>query len=269
MKETLLSRGDMESGLAILGRRGVRFIDKVGGVFILFGQFVVSLKDVWRSLHLIVEQIYSLGVRSLPLIIIISIFVGAVSAWQAAYQFQFIGAPLRYIGQSVGKAIVIELAPVLSSLVFAGRVGAGITAELGTMRVTEQIDALESMGISPVRYLVMPRVLACTLMVPFLVMISEFIAIMGGLGISIMGVDISSETFLGGFRSSFLLQDFINGLIKAAVFGLAIGLVGCYEGFQTRGGAAGVGKATTSSVVISSVLVLIFDFIFTIILFRI
>ena len=151
----------MELGFHALGRHGVRFISHVGGIFVLLGRFFASLRQTHRSIGLIFEQLYSLGVKSLPLIVIISIFVGAVSAWQAAYQFKFIGAPVRLLGQAVGKAVVIELAPVLSAIVFAGRVGAGIAAELGTMKVTEQIDALESMGINPVRYLVMPRVIAC------------------------------------------------------------------------------------------------------------
>ncbi len=259
----------MESGLAIIGRRGVSFITKVGGIFVLLGQFAISLKDIHRSVGLILEQLYVLGIKSLPVIVIIAVFVGAVSAWQAAYQFKFIGAPLRYLGQAVGKAVVIELAPVLSAIVFAGRVGAGVTAELGTMKVTEQIDALETMGINPIRYLVMPRMLACIFMVPFLVIFANFVAIMGGLVVSIIGVDISSETFLNGFRNSFQISDFINGLIKAAVFGLCIGVVGCYEGFNTRGGAQGVGLATTNAVVLSTVLILIFNFVFAVLLFRI
>jgi phospholipid/cholesterol/gamma-HCH transport system permease protein len=259
----------MKTGLAVIGHQGVRFISKLGGISLTLGRFVYSLRGFHRSLGVFVEQLYVLGVRSLPLIGIIAIFVGAVSAWQAAYQFKFIGAPLRYLGQAVGKAVVIELAPVLSAIVFAGRVGAGIAAELGTMKVTEQIDALEAMGIDPVRYLIQPRILACLFMVPFLVVFANFIAIMGGLVISVIGVNISVEMFLNGFRDSFKLQDFINGLIKAGVFGLLIGTVGCHEGFSTRGGAQGVGLATTSSVVISSVLVLIFNFIFAVILFRI
>ncbi|UCD63588.1 MAG: ABC transporter permease [Candidatus Zixiibacteriota bacterium] len=259
----------MANGLLELGRHGVSFVRTIGGIFILLGRLIASLKELHRSLGLFVEQLYVLGVRSLPLIVIISIFVGAVSAWQAAYQFKFIGAPLRFLGQAVGKAVVIELAPVLSAIVFAGRVGAGITAEMGTMKVTEQIDALESMGISPVRYLVLPRVLACLFMVPFLVIFANFVAIVGALVVSIIGVQISSETFLYGFRDSFQLSDFVNGLIKAAVFGFIIGLVGCYQGFNTYGGAQGVGRATTASVVISTVLILIFNFVFAVILFRI
>jgi len=259
----------MQFGLETIGRRGVNFVRITGGLFVLLGRVIVSLKQVHKSVGLILEQVYVLGVKSLPLIIIISIFVGAVSAWQAAYQFKFIGAPLRLLGHAVGKAVVIELAPVLSAIVFAGRVGAGVAAELGTMKVTEQIDALESMGINPVRYLVMPRVIACTFMVPFLVVFANFIAIMGGLIVSVIGVDVSSETFLNGFKDSFQLKDFINGLIKAAVFGLSIGLVGCYQGFAASGGAQGVGRATTTSVVISSVLILIFNFLFAVLLFRV
>jgi len=256
-------------GVMTLGRRGVNLITRLGGICVMLGRFIVSLKDIFRSGRLIFEQLYAIGVQSLPLIIVIAIFVGAVAAWQAAYQFKFIGAPLRYLGQAVGKAVVIELAPVLSALVFAGRVGAGIAAELGTMRVTEQIDALEAMGINPMRYLMMPRVLACLIMVPLLVVFSNFIAILGGLTVAVIGVDVSSETFLEGFKSSFQVTDFINGLIKAAMFGLVIGLVGCYEGFNTKGGAQGVGLATTTSVVISSVLILILNFVFAIMLFRI
>ncbi len=259
----------MELGLSVIGRRGVSFISTLGGLCVMLGKFVISLKSIPRSIKIIFQQLYVIGVRSLPLVIVISVFVGAVAAWQAAYQFKFIGAPLRLLGHAVGKAVVIELSPVLSGLVVAGRVGAGITAELGTMRVTEQIDALDSMGISPIRYLVMPRMLACVLMMPLLVFFSNVIAILGGLVICVLGVDVSSETFLNGFQSSFNISDFINGLIKAAVFGLLIGLVGCYEGFRAGGGAQGVGQATTNSVVISCVLILVFNLIFAMLMFRI
>ena len=254
--------------LTLLGRRGVEIVSHMGGISMMLGRFLISLKDLYRTLGLLVEQLYYLGVRSLPVVLIISIFVGAVSSWQAAYQFKFIGAPLRYLGQAVGKAVVIELAPVLSAVVLAGRIGAGVTAELGTMRVTEQIDALEAMGINPIRYLVLPRIIACTLMVPFLVIFANAIAIGGGLLVTVVGVDVSAETFLIGFKSTFKLQDFINGEIKAAVFGFTIGLIGCYEGFNAGGGAQGVGHATTNAVVISMVLILIFNFLFAVLLFR-
>lgn len=256
-------------GLITVGRRGITVVSWIGGISILTGRFIYHLKDIPRSIRVLFEQFYAIGVMSLPLIVVIAIFVGAVSAWQAAYQFKFIGAPLRYLGQAVGKAVIMELGPVLSALVIAGRVGAGITAELGTMKVTEQIDALDSMGISPNRYLMMPRVLACMLMMPLLVIFADFIAIMGGLIVAVLGVDVSTETYLNGFRSSFQFIDLVNGLVKAWVFGSIIGLVACYEGFRAKGGAEGVGEATTQSVVISMVLVLVFNFIFAVLLFRI
>lgn len=234
----------------------------------MFGRFLANLRFLVRTHNQIIEQLYVIGVQSLPLVLVIAAFVGAVAAWQAAYQFKFIGAPLRLLGQAVGKAVVIELAPVLSSLVIAGRVGAGIAAELGTMKVTEQIDALEAMGIDPNRYLIMPRVLACMFMVPLLVVFANFVAILGGLVIAMIGVDLAAETFLKGFKDSFKFSDFSNGLIKATVFGLVIGIVGCYKGTHASGGAEGVGVATTSSVVISSVMILILNFVFAVILFR-
>jgi phospholipid/cholesterol/gamma-HCH transport system permease protein len=251
----------MESGVQSIGRAGINIVSRLGGIGVLFLRFLLSLKDIPRSFGLIVSQLYFVGVRSLPLIVVVSIFVGAVATWQAAYQFKF-------LGHAVGKAVVMELAPVLSALVYAGRVGAGIAAELGTMKVTEQIDALESMGISPVRYLVMPRVVACSFMVPMLVVFANFVAIMGGLVVSITGVDISSETFLNGFRDSFQVSDFMAGMTKAFVFGVLIGVVGCYEGMQAQQGAEGVGHATTNSVVISSVGILVLNFAFAVLLFR-
>lgn len=217
----------------------------------------------------IFEQSFFIGNKSLPLIIITSIFVGAVSAWQAAYQFHFIGAPLRYLGAAVGKAVVIELAPVLTALVVAGRVGAGIAAELGTMKVTEQIDALESMAISPIRYLVMPRFFASVVMIPLLTIFANAVAIVGALLVSILFVDISYETFLSGVKNSFTLSDMFSGLIKSAVFGAIIGIVGCHEGYHAEGGARGVGKATTEAVVIAAVMILVADYIIATILFKV
>jgi phospholipid/cholesterol/gamma-HCH transport system permease protein len=259
----------MQTGLPIIGRRAISFVSHLGSTFLLFFKAIYYFKAIPRSIGLIVDQCYMIGNRSVPLITITSIFVGAVSAWQAAYQFKFIGAPLRYLGSAVGKAIVIELAPVLTALVVAGRVGAGIAAELGTMRVTEQIDAVDSMGISPIRYLVMPRFLSATAMLPLLTIFSNFVAVAGALLVSMLFVDISYETFLYGVRNSFSLSDMAAGLVKAGVFGAIIGLVGCHEGFYASGGARGVGKATTQAVVIAAVMILVADYIIATVMFRV
>lgn len=259
----------MDNGFLLVGRRAINFISRLGSTFMLLVKSIYHFKSIPRSLGVITEQCFMIGNKSLPLVVTISIFIGAVSAWQAAYQFKFIGAPLRYLGAAVGKAIVIELAPVLTALVIAGRVGAGIAAELGTMRVTEQIDALESMAISPVRYLVMPRFLSSTLMIPLLTIFANFVAIFGALAVSVLFVDISYETFLTGVKNSFQFSDMISGLIKSAVFGAIIGIVGCHEGYHAEGGARGVGKATTEAVVISAVMILVADYIIATILFRV
>lgn len=259
----------MRNGFLLIGRRTLNFVGRIGSTFILLGKSLYYFKSIPSSLGLLADQLFQIGNKSIPLIAITSVFVGAVSAWQAAYQFEFIGAPLRYLGAAVGKAVVIELAPVLTALVVAGRVGAGIAAELGTMRVTEQIDAIDSMGISPVRYLVMPRFAACLIMLPILVLFSDFIAIAGGLLVSVLFVDISYETFLNGVKDSLKMSDVIAGLTKAAVFGAVIGLVGSHEGFNASGGARGVGRSTTEAVVIAAVLILISDYIIAVLLFRV
>jgi len=256
--------------VAGLGRMALDFFAHVGGLFLLGLQLFRCLPpatDGVRSMRLTVEQMLFMGVNSLPLIGLVSVFTGSVAAWQAAYQFENF-VPMRYLGTAVGKAITIELAPVLTALVVAGRVGASIAAELGTMRVTEQIDALEVMAINPVRYLVLPRVVSGVIMMPILVIFANVIAILGALVVSVYIVNISAEMFLNGVKRYLYLSDIIAGLTKAAIFGLIISFIGCYQGFVTTGGAAGVGKSTTRAVVISSVLILISDFLIATVMFR-
>jgi phospholipid/cholesterol/gamma-HCH transport system permease protein len=251
-----------------VGRRWVAFFQYVGGLVLLTGQIVRALPRAWASRRLVLAQMFTVGVQSLPLVVLVSVFTGAVSTWQAAYQFQGY-LPMRYLGGAVGKAILLELGPVLTALVMAGRVGAAMAAELGTMRVTEQVDALEVMGIDPVRYLVMPRVVSGVIMMPVLVLFANFVAILGALAVAIFFVNISSDLFLNGFKLLFRTNDLWAGLVKALTFGLIIALVGCYQGFTTRGGAEGVGRATTGAVVVASVLILISNYLIATVLFRI
>ncbi len=219
-----------------------------------------------KNPYLTSEQMLFMGVNSLPLVIFTSVFTGAVSAVQASYQFQnFI--PMRYLGTAVGKAVIIELGPVLTALVVAGRVGASIAAELGTMRVTEQIDALETMALDPVRYLVVPRFLAGIIMLPILTIIADLVAILGGLAVAVWFLDLTTYTFLNGVRLFFDLQDLFAGLVKSIVFGAIIALIGCFQGFRTLGGAEGVGFSTTRAVVVSSILILLSDYIIASIIF--
>jgi phospholipid/cholesterol/gamma-HCH transport system permease protein len=254
--------------LSHIGRRSLGFLTELGALVILSLRFLAALPKVFTSGRLVLQQMLAMGVRSLPLVLLTSAFTGAVSAWQAAYQFQNY-VPMRYLGTAVGKAVVIELAPVLTALVVAGRVGASIAAEIGTMRVTEQIDALEVMGIDPARYLIMPRVVSGIIMLPILVMFANVIAILGALIVAVTMVHLSSETFLNGLRMFLSMSDVLAGLTKAAIFGVIISMIGCFHGFNARGGAEGVGRATTGAVVTASVLILVSDYFVATVLFRV
>lgn len=245
--------------LAFLKRKIVGFVSQVGELAMLIWRLVRVLPLMVKNPHLTTEQMTFMGVNSLPLIILTSIFTGAVSSVQAAYQFRGI-VPMRYLGTTVGKAVVIELGPVLTALVVAGRVGASIAAELGTMKVTEQIDALETMALDPVRYLVMPRFLAGITMLPVLTIFADFVAIIGGLVVAVVAVDIAPYTFLNGVKLFFRLQDLFGGLAKSVAFGGIIAIVGCFQGFRTSGGAEGVGLSTTRAVVLASILILLSDY---------
>lgn len=258
----------MPTALSYVGEKVVRFFAHVGAVFILLGKVAVAFSDLGRRAGLWFDQMLYVGVRSLPLILITSIFTGGVSAWQAAYQFKGY-IPLRYLGTAVGKAIVIELAPVLTALVVAGRVGAAMAAELGTMKVTEQVDALEAMAVNPVSYLAAPRVAATVVMLPVLTIFADFVAIMGAMAIAVFFVGLSGEQFLNGVKLFFRVSDLVSGLVKAAVFGLIISLIGCYHGFLAEGGAEGVGRSTTRAVVWASVLILVADYVVATLLFSI
>ncbi|MFH1700315.1 MAG: ABC transporter permease [Candidatus Zixiibacteriota bacterium] len=258
----------MEETQQIIDIRPSTLVKGIGRLFILLSRTIASIRFLFSSVGLILNQMYYIGVKSIWLIMITSVFTGAVSAWQAAYQFKNY-VPMRYLGGAVGKAVLIELAPVLTALVIAGRVGAGIAAELGSMKVTEQIDAMESMAVDPVRYLVMPRFLAGLIMLPVLTILADFIAMLGAMIVAVNLVGMETETFMNGFKQLFILSDFTSGLIKAAGFGAIISIMGCYHGFHTTGGAQGVGISTTQAVVSAAVLVLVADYLMATILFQI
>ena len=245
---------------AFFSRRIYIFLTELGDFFILFAGVIKSLHRIFRDRKLIIEQMIHIGVNSLLLVSIIGIFTGAVACWQAAFQIKGL-ISFNYLGSATTKAIIIELGPVLAAIVLAGRVGASISAELGTMKVTEQIDALESMGINPVRYLAMPRVVATTFMLPILVIYASTIAIIGSYSVATMFLDVSGGTFMNGFKKSFEFRDFYSASIKALFFGLSISMIGCFVGFQTKGGAQGVGLSTIKSFVISAAMILILDYI--------
>lgn len=207
---------------------------------------------------LLILQMASIGVNSLPIALFIAAFTGIVMALQASYTFT--GAvPQYFVGTLVGKTMILELGPVLTGLALAGRVGANIAAEIGTMRVTEQIDALETLGYDPLSYLVVPRVIAGTLMFPVVVAFANAIGIAAGWITSMELLDMSTPEFVRGLRIFFEPFDVQYSMIKSASFGLIVTALGCYFGFTTSGGAAAVGRSTTQAVVVSSMLILVLD----------
>jgi phospholipid/cholesterol/gamma-HCH transport system permease protein len=249
-----------------LGKGTIEFFREIGQVSNLFWKIIKSFKSIPRSRKIILYQMEHIGVNSLPLVLIIAIFTGAVAAWQAAYQLKGL-APLSILGGATSRAIITELGPVLTGIVIAGRVGASIAAELGTMKVTEQIDALEAMAVNPIRYLAMPRVLASIIMLPLLVIFADSLAVFGAYVVSNYFLGVSMAVFFESVKRFFAAKDLIAGLIKTVFFGLVTSLLGCHIGFRTEGGAEGVGLSTIRSFVISAALILILDYVLCFLIF--
>jgi len=249
-------------------RRIADWFAEVGRITLMLGDAIRAFVPALRSFRLIVDQMGTIGVGSMWLVTVVSLFTGGVAAVQAAYQFSSV-VPLKFIGAVIVRSVIIELGPVLTALVVGGRVGASIAAELGTMKVTEQIDALRAMAINPVRYLVVPRLVASIVMLPVVTIYANAIAVFGGFLVAITAIGVSPHIYITGIKQYFFIKDLLSGLLKAMVFGGIIGTMGCYHGFATEGGAEGVGKATTHAVVASCVLVLITDYLLAHVLFRI
>jgi phospholipid/cholesterol/gamma-HCH transport system permease protein len=242
-----------------LGRFAGNFVDSVGGIGMMFCKTVVYTFTPPIKLKNIFKQMEFVGVQSLFVVILTGFFTGGVLALQGFDALKRFGAE-SMVGPTVALSMARELGPVLTGLMVTGRAGSAMATELGTMRVTEQIDALSTMAINPVRYLVVPRILAGILMFPVLTIVTDFVGVLGGymVGVKLMG--INSGVYVGRTIDFVEVSDISVGLYKAVVFGLLSTLVACYYGFYTTGGAEGVGKAATNSVVTGCVLILISDY---------
>lgn len=217
----------------------------------------------WKST---VEQMVRIGYESIPIVTLIAFFVGLIIAMQSAYQLQQFGATI-YVANLVAVSITRELSPLLTAIVITGRSGSAITAEIGTMKVSEEIDALKTMGFNPIKFLVVPKTLAMLIMLPTLTIIANFIGILGGYIISMATLDITSTRYINQTTSALAFRDLFSGLVKSVFFALIIAKIGCYEGFNVEGGAEGVGKSTTRSVVASIFLIIAADVFFTALFF--
>ncbi len=245
-----------------IGMKFVEGIRYVGGAGILLAQTIFWLFVPPLKKKQVFDQMNKIGVNSLLIVLLTSFFTGMVLALQSAYQMQRMSAEM-YIASLVSLSVVRELGPVLTALVIAGRVGASITAELGTMRVTEQIDALEALASNPVKYLVVPRFLALLIMLPLLTIYADIVGILGGYVIGVFKLGISPNMYWRMTYDPLIFKDVFTGLIKAVAFGIVIAIVSCFQGMNTEGGAEGVGRSTTLAVVISFMMIIATDCFFT------
>lgn len=252
----------LRTWLAHVGRLSLILFKHAGGIAYLTRDAVsvfFTTKIRWSAT---LDQMYKIGVTSLPLVSMTALFTGMVLALQSAYQLRLFQAQ-QFTSDLIALSIARELGPVLTAMVVAGRVGASIAAELGTMRVTEQIDALKALAVDPVRYLVVPRVVAALFMLFILTIYADCIGMFGGYLIAVFKLGISSHQYIKRSIQVLMIKDMMTGLIKAFFFGGIISIVGCYFGFKTQDGAEGVGKATTLAVVVALILIIASDAVFT------
>jgi phospholipid/cholesterol/gamma-HCH transport system permease protein len=253
----------------VMQRGGIKFFRRVTRSFIGFFRQVGArgyfLRDIMRALGdpatfvpETIRQMRGIGVESIPLTVIVAAFIGGVIAIQVRYQL-FPGVQLSIIGLSVRLMQVLELGPLLTGLVLTGRVGARMTAEIGTMRVTEQIDALETLSYDPVAFLIVPRLLAALIMLPALVIFADATGLLSGYLVSVYVTEVTKQDFITGVRLGFGTFQVVYSLLKATLFGGAIAFICSYEGFVTGAGAEGVGRSTAKAVVITSVAILVLD----------
>jgi phospholipid/cholesterol/gamma-HCH transport system permease protein len=240
-------------------REGLSYL---GALSRLSGQFFQALVRGPFGMRAILEQCEAIGTRSMPVALLIVFFVGLVFALQFGLTLQTMGA-VAYIGKVVSLSIMRELGPVFTALVVGGRVGAGIAAEIGSMKVTEQVDAIRALGADPVKKLVVPRIVAATLMLPIVALFADIIGIVGGLIISSISFDVSPTLFYKSAITTIRTTDFLSGFIKPFFFGFGIAAIGCLEGLNCGQGTEGVGRATTRTVVNVSVMVVLVDFFLT------
>jgi len=244
-----------------LGEKGISFFISVYEITILFLNSIFSIRKAWFYRRQIIEQIYHFTMETLPIVLIISVFVGLGSTVQGIYQSSGI-VPRSCTINVIFKSTIIELSPIILSLVLAGKIGASIAAEIGSMKITEQIDALEITPLDPTGFLVFPRILAAIIMMPVITIFANFLAMFSSFFMSTVLTEwISPYEFLNGMRMGFRSFEIIFGnIIKPGIFGVFVALIGCYYGLKTAGGARGVGKSATNAVVLSAIVIVILDY---------
>ncbi len=260
------SRSVLHTGVVIqpiraIGRVSIGVAEHSGQMALLLARSVRAVATFQVSLKSVLQQVYVMGVQSVPIVLVTAVLAGIVTSQQGGYQFQG-SIPLYILGSIVVASVVLELGPVLTAIVLVGRVGARITAELGTMRVSEQIEAFEAVGRDPIAIIAAPRILAGIIIVPLLVGIADVVGIASGMVSARITIGLGYESFLYGARLFWHNWDLFYSFVKAATFGFAIPVIAIHMGFRTGGGAAGVGRTTTASVMFMTLTVLILDALF-------
>ncbi|MFC1698374.1 MlaE family ABC transporter permease [Candidatus Omnitrophota bacterium] len=245
-----------------IGERFLSFLYYSGGVLLLGLRGFLAIFTPPFKRKQIAEQMSKIGVDSFFIVFLCSLFTGIVLVFQSAYQLQRLGAK-ELIAPLVALSMCRELGPVFTALIVAGRAGASISAELGTMKVTEQIDALQTMATNPIKYLVAPRLIALIVMLPLLTVYANFVGIFGGYMVAVGKLGVTSSMYINSTFTALALKDVFSGLFKSLIFGGIICVVSCFQGLNAEGGAEGVGKATTLAVVISFILIIAADCLFT------
>jgi phospholipid/cholesterol/gamma-HCH transport system permease protein len=238
------------------------FVRRAGELALLTGRTFAAMVSRPFEVDLWVRQMEQLGVRSLGVASVTTIFTGMVVALQTAYSLPSLGVKY-YIGSVVSKSLVRELGPVLTALIVGGRIGSGMTAEIGTMKVTEQVEALRAMAADPVRELVVPKVVASLVMLPALTVLGDAIGIAGGLLVAVFQLHVPAATYNHNILVNLNIGDVVSGIGKSFFFAYVIAIIGCFNGLHTSGGADGVGRATTNTVVTAAIIVLISDYFLT------
>lgn len=251
--------GVMNNMAEALGRFIRRFLRTVVSYLQFVWTLFKNIPGAISNFHTTVEQMQVVGITSIPVVLAASLATGAIMSWQLAYQFGDM-IPMMFVGMAVGKSVMVELCPILTAMVLAGRIGASMCSELGTMAVTEQLDAYKVLGLNPYKFLLAPRLLATVIMLPVLTIISIFIGIVGGYEVAHLYKEVSWSVFFYGVRMFYHNWDLVVGLIKAVLYGFFISSYACFFGFNTHSGAEGVGKSTKATVVCGMTSILVGGF---------
>jgi phospholipid/cholesterol/gamma-HCH transport system permease protein len=257
----------MTGPLTLVGRNTLGLLRYASGLTELsaktaYWTFIAPFRGRGLKWGAAIHQAVLVGYAAVPIVCVISFFVGMVLAFQGAYQLEKLGATY-FVAALVGVSLTRELGPLMTAVVVAGRSGSAFAAEIGTMKVSEEIDALEVMGLNSIKYLVVPKYLAMVIMMPCLTLLADLAGMLGGASFGVGQLDQTFSMYALATRDALVMKDISTGLVKSVVFGALITTIGCYEGFTVRGGAEGVGRATTSAVVVSIFLVIVADLVFT------